>query len=154
MSLPELDLIHCFGTLIDPDPEPCKRDVQPDRGIQVYAWTNAGVVIVAGLLVDKMGNRLGLIMFTSFCLLGSALFALVRAPQLPPLAMTPPFPTPVGTQAQKRAHRHTPRETRCTSKSIPIAMHCVSSFVFVGLPLGPAISGWTSMGHCPPTSTL
>jgi len=111
LSLPELDLTHSLGTLIDPDPEPCKRDVQPDRGIQVYAWTNAGVVIVAGLLVDKMGNRLGLIMFTSFCLLGSALFALVRAPQLPPLAMTPP-PYPRGhTGTETGTQTHTERDS-------------------------------------------
>lgn len=52
--------------------------VQYNAMYTVYAWTNAFVVIIAGLMVDKLGNRLGLILFTSFCLVGSAMFALVR----------------------------------------------------------------------------
>ncbi|XP_013788173.1 major facilitator superfamily domain-containing protein 1-like [Limulus polyphemus] len=42
----------------------------------IYAWTNAIVVIAAGFLVDKLGNRLGIFLFSSFCVLGSSIFAL------------------------------------------------------------------------------
>ncbi|BFY99342.1 hypothetical protein BsWGS_02382 [Bradybaena similaris] len=41
----------------------------------VYAWTNAVVVIAAGFLIDKLGNRVGVFFFSSLCLLGSSTFA-------------------------------------------------------------------------------
>ncbi|XP_070563686.1 lysosomal dipeptide transporter MFSD1-like [Ptychodera flava] len=42
----------------------------------IYAWTNAVVVLGAGFLVDKLGNRVGLFLFSGLCLLGSSVFAL------------------------------------------------------------------------------
>ena len=44
----------------------------------VYAWTNAAMVVIAGYFIDKVGNRLGGILFALCCLVGSSLFALVR----------------------------------------------------------------------------
>ncbi|XP_063399238.1 major facilitator superfamily domain-containing protein 1-like isoform X1 [Mytilus trossulus] len=41
----------------------------------IYAWTNAVVVIGAGFLIDKLGNRIGLFLFSFLCVLGSATFA-------------------------------------------------------------------------------
>ncbi|XP_059159078.1 major facilitator superfamily domain-containing protein 1-like [Physella acuta] len=41
----------------------------------IYAWTNAVVVICAGFLIDKLGNRVGVFLFSSLCLLGSSTFA-------------------------------------------------------------------------------
>jgi len=41
----------------------------------IYAWTNAVVVIGAGFLIDKLGNRVGVFLFSSLCLLGSSTFA-------------------------------------------------------------------------------
>lgn len=41
----------------------------------VYAWTNAVVVIAAGVLIDRLGNRVGLLLFSFLCLLGTAVFA-------------------------------------------------------------------------------
>ncbi|KAK7099982.1 lysosomal dipeptide transporter MFSD1-like [Littorina saxatilis] len=41
----------------------------------IYAWTNAAVVIGAGFLIDKLGNRVGVFLFSSLCLLGSSTFA-------------------------------------------------------------------------------
>lgn len=42
----------------------------------IYAWTNAVVVIMAGFLIDKLGNRFGVFLFSFLCVLGSSLFAL------------------------------------------------------------------------------
>lgn len=42
----------------------------------IYAWTNALVVIMAGFLIDKLGNRFGVFLFSFLCVLGSAIFAL------------------------------------------------------------------------------
>ncbi|XP_075908648.1 uncharacterized protein LOC116954658 isoform X1 [Petromyzon marinus] len=42
----------------------------------IYAWTNAVVVIAAGFLIDKLGNRVGVFLFSLLCVLGSATFAL------------------------------------------------------------------------------
>lgn len=42
----------------------------------IYAWTNAVVVIGAGFLVDKLGNRLGIFLFSSLCVAGTSIFAL------------------------------------------------------------------------------
>ncbi|KAG1944484.1 major facilitator superfamily domain-containing protein 1 [Pimephales promelas] len=42
----------------------------------VYAWTNAVVVIMAGFLIDKLGNRFGVFLFSFLTVLGSAIFAL------------------------------------------------------------------------------
>lgn len=42
----------------------------------IYAWTNAVVVIGAGFLIDKMGNGVGVFLFSFLCLLGSGIFAL------------------------------------------------------------------------------
>ncbi|XP_011455684.3 major facilitator superfamily domain-containing protein 1 [Magallana gigas] len=41
----------------------------------IYAWTNALVVIGAGFLIDKLGNRLGVFLFSFLCVLGSCTFA-------------------------------------------------------------------------------
>lgn len=40
-----------------------------------YAWTNAAMVIIAGIIVDRLGNHLALALFSFNCLLGSSLFA-------------------------------------------------------------------------------
>ncbi|KAG2455571.1 major facilitator superfamily domain-containing protein 1 isoform X1 [Polypterus senegalus] len=42
----------------------------------IYAWTNALVVIMAGFLIDKLGNRCGVFLFSFLTVLGSAIFAL------------------------------------------------------------------------------
>ncbi|XP_063962507.1 major facilitator superfamily domain-containing protein 1-like isoform X1 [Lytechinus pictus] len=42
----------------------------------IYAWTNAVVVIGAGFLIDKVGNPVGLFLFSGLCLTGSCIFAL------------------------------------------------------------------------------
>ncbi|XP_063286680.1 major facilitator superfamily domain-containing protein 1-like [Pelobates fuscus] len=58
----------------------------------IYVWTNALVVIVAGFLVDKFGNRFGLFLFSLLTVLGSAIFALGShykgTPYLLPLMLT------------------------------------------------------------------
>lgn len=41
----------------------------------IYAWTNAIVVIAAGFLIDKLGNRIGVFLFSFLCVLGSSTFA-------------------------------------------------------------------------------
>jgi MFS family permease len=41
----------------------------------IYAWTNAVVVIAAGFFIDKLGNRIGVFLFSFLCLIGSATFA-------------------------------------------------------------------------------
>ncbi|KAL3867696.1 hypothetical protein ACJMK2_040566 [Sinanodonta woodiana] len=41
----------------------------------IYAWTNAVVVIAAGFLIDKVGNRIGVFTFSFLCVLGSSIFA-------------------------------------------------------------------------------
>ncbi|XP_051877488.1 major facilitator superfamily domain-containing protein 1-like [Pristis pectinata] len=42
----------------------------------IYAWTNAVVVILAGFFIDKLGNRVGVLLFSFLIVLGSATFAL------------------------------------------------------------------------------
>ncbi|KAM6407467.1 lysosomal dipeptide transporter MFSD1-like [Rhynochetos jubatus] len=42
----------------------------------IYAWTNAVVVILAGFLIDKLGNRFGVLIFSLLTVLGSSIFAL------------------------------------------------------------------------------
>lgn len=42
----------------------------------IYAWTNALVVIMAGFLIDKLGNRFGVFLFSFLTVLGSSVFAL------------------------------------------------------------------------------
>lgn len=42
----------------------------------VYSWTNAFVVIFAGVFIDKYGNQIGALLFSSFCVIGSCVFAL------------------------------------------------------------------------------
>ncbi|GBM32894.1 Major facilitator superfamily domain-containing protein 1 [Araneus ventricosus] len=42
----------------------------------VYSWTNAFVVIGAGFLIDKYGNQVGALFFSSLCVIGSCIFAL------------------------------------------------------------------------------
>ncbi|XP_005935597.1 major facilitator superfamily domain-containing protein 1 [Haplochromis burtoni] len=58
----------------------------------IYAWTNAVVVILAGFLIDKLGNRFGVFLFSFHCVLGSSLFALGShfkgSPYLLPLMLT------------------------------------------------------------------
>jgi MFS family permease len=41
-----------------------------------YSWTNAVMSVFAGILVDKLGNHLALMLFSLNCVVGSALFAL------------------------------------------------------------------------------
>ncbi|XP_013401779.1 major facilitator superfamily domain-containing protein 1 [Lingula anatina] len=41
----------------------------------IYAWTNAVIVLGAGFLIDKLGNRVGVFLFSSLCVLGSSTFA-------------------------------------------------------------------------------
>ena len=40
----------------------------------IYAWTNAILVIFAGFLIDKLGNSIGLFLFSFLCLTGSSIF--------------------------------------------------------------------------------
>jgi len=40
----------------------------------IYAWTNAVLVIFAGFLIDKLGNSIGLFLFSFLCLVGSSIF--------------------------------------------------------------------------------
>ncbi|KAM4632054.1 lysosomal dipeptide transporter MFSD1-like [Discoglossus pictus] len=58
----------------------------------IYAWTNAVVVIMAGFLIDKLGNRFGLFLFSFLTVLGSSIFALGShfkgTPYLLPLMLT------------------------------------------------------------------
>ncbi|MCJ8729073.1 hypothetical protein PDJAM_G00012190 [Pangasius djambal] len=58
----------------------------------IYAWTNAVVVIMAGFLIDKLGNRFGVFLFSFLCVLGSSIFALGShfkgSPYLLPLMLT------------------------------------------------------------------
>ncbi|KAM8961474.1 lysosomal dipeptide transporter MFSD1-like isoform 1-T1 [Pelodytes ibericus] len=58
----------------------------------IYAWTNALVVILAGFLIDKLGNRFGLFLFSFLTVLGSSIFALGShfkgTPYLLPLMLT------------------------------------------------------------------
>ncbi|KAK1794825.1 hypothetical protein P4O66_009895, partial [Electrophorus voltai] len=57
----------------------------------IYAWTNAVVVIMAGFLIDKLGNRFGVLFFSSLAVLGSAIFALAshfKGTYLLPLMLT------------------------------------------------------------------
>lgn len=42
----------------------------------IYAWMNAVVVLAAGFLIDKLGNRIGLFLFSFLCVIGSSIFAL------------------------------------------------------------------------------
>ncbi|XP_048408495.1 major facilitator superfamily domain-containing protein 1 isoform X2 [Stegostoma tigrinum] len=42
----------------------------------IYAWTNAVVVILSGFLIDKLGSRVGINLFSFLVVLGSATFAL------------------------------------------------------------------------------
>ncbi|XP_069761284.1 lysosomal dipeptide transporter MFSD1 isoform X2 [Narcine bancroftii] len=41
----------------------------------IYAWTNALVVILAGFFIDKVGNCVGIFLFSFLIVLGSATFA-------------------------------------------------------------------------------
>ncbi|XP_065649290.1 major facilitator superfamily domain-containing protein 1 isoform X2 [Hydra vulgaris] len=41
----------------------------------VYAWMNAIVVIGAGVLIDKFGQRVGALFFSTLCVIGSMTFA-------------------------------------------------------------------------------
>nr|XP_046233254.1 major facilitator superfamily domain-containing protein 1-like [Scatophagus argus] len=58
----------------------------------IYAWTDAVVVFMAGFLIDKLGIRFGVFLFSSLCVLGSSLFALGShfkgTPYLLPLMLT------------------------------------------------------------------
>ncbi|XP_046702929.1 LOW QUALITY PROTEIN: major facilitator superfamily domain-containing protein 1-like [Silurus meridionalis] len=56
----------------------------------IYAWTNA--VSLARFLIDKLGNRFGVFLFSFLCVLGSSIFALgshfKASPYLLPLMLT------------------------------------------------------------------
>uniref|UniRef100_A0A8C5R290 Lysosomal dipeptide transporter MFSD1 n=1 Tax=Leptobrachium leishanense TaxID=445787 RepID=A0A8C5R290_9ANUR len=58
----------------------------------ICAWTTAVVVIMAGFLIDKLGNGFGLFLFSFLTVLGSAIFALGShfkgTPYLLPLMLT------------------------------------------------------------------
>ncbi|KAM9372522.1 lysosomal dipeptide transporter MFSD1-like [Phaethornis superciliosus] len=58
----------------------------------IYAWTNAVVVILAGFLIDKLGNRFGVFVFSLLTVLGSSIFALGShfkgSPYLLPMMLT------------------------------------------------------------------
>ncbi|KAJ7427739.1 hypothetical protein WISP_04345 [Willisornis vidua] len=58
----------------------------------IYAWTNAVVVILSGFLIDKLGNRFGVFVFSLLTVLGSSLFALGShfkgSPYLLPMMLT------------------------------------------------------------------
>ncbi|XP_063286678.1 major facilitator superfamily domain-containing protein 1-like [Pelobates fuscus] len=58
----------------------------------IYAWIDAVAVILAGFLIDKLGNRFGLFLFSFLIVLGSAIFALGShfkgTPYLLPLMLT------------------------------------------------------------------
>nr|XP_005294442.2 major facilitator superfamily domain-containing protein 1-like isoform X4 [Chrysemys picta bellii] len=58
----------------------------------IYAWTNALVVILAGFLIDKLGNHFGVFLFSFLTVLGSSIFALGShfkgTPYLLPLMLT------------------------------------------------------------------
>ncbi|EDO41128.1 predicted protein [Nematostella vectensis] len=41
----------------------------------IYAWTNAVIVLLAGILIDKLGNGVGALLFSSMCLIGVSTFA-------------------------------------------------------------------------------
>ena len=41
----------------------------------VYAWMNALVVVGSGILIDKLGHRVGALIFSSLCVIGSIIFA-------------------------------------------------------------------------------
>lgn len=41
----------------------------------IYAWTNAILVIGAGVLIDRLGNTVGVLLFSFLCLLGTSTFA-------------------------------------------------------------------------------
>lgn len=59
------------------DCDGCLRMSDDDYNLlyAIYAWTNALVVIGAGFLIDKLGNRLGVFLFSFLCVLGSCTFA-------------------------------------------------------------------------------
>ncbi|XP_066833981.1 LOW QUALITY PROTEIN: major facilitator superfamily domain-containing protein 1-like [Anser cygnoides] len=42
----------------------------------IYTWINAVVVILAGFLIDKLGNRTGVFVFSLLTMMGSSVFAL------------------------------------------------------------------------------
>jgi MFS family permease len=42
----------------------------------IYAWTNAVMVLIAGFMIDKLGNKFGLFLFSFMCVLGASIFAL------------------------------------------------------------------------------
>ncbi|XP_042654589.1 major facilitator superfamily domain-containing protein 1-like [Tyto alba] len=58
----------------------------------IYAWTNAVVVILAGFLIDKLGNRFGVFVFSLMTVLGSSVFAVGShfkgSPYLLPMMLT------------------------------------------------------------------
>lgn len=41
----------------------------------VYAWMNAAVVVGSGVLIDKLGHRVGALLFSTLCVVGSTIFA-------------------------------------------------------------------------------
>ncbi|EGD83363.1 major facilitator superfamily transporter domain-containing protein 1 [Salpingoeca rosetta] len=61
--------------------------VQYNLLYSIYAWTNAAMVIGAGFLVDKAGNRLSLLLFSGLCLVGASIFALGVSLKLYPLML-------------------------------------------------------------------
>ena len=42
----------------------------------VYSWTNMLMSLVAGVMVDRLGKSKSMYLFVSFCLIGSAVYAL------------------------------------------------------------------------------
>ncbi|XP_061911872.1 major facilitator superfamily domain-containing protein 1-like isoform X1 [Entelurus aequoreus] len=84
----------------------------------ICAWTNAVVVILAGFLIDKLGNRFGVFLFSFLCVSGSSLFALGShfrgTPYLLPLMLTGRFLFGSG------------------NGSLSIVQNCITAFWFKG----------------------
>jgi len=72
--------VYCFD-----QPSVLSADIQTRLGIDsfqynlmysVYSWSNMVMVLVSGLLVDKLGARLCCLLFTAIILSGQLVFAL------------------------------------------------------------------------------
>ncbi|PFX25632.1 Major facilitator superfamily domain-containing protein 1 [Stylophora pistillata] len=69
-----IDKIHSNGTHCSSGLE--LTETQFNLLYAIYAWTNAIVVVLAGFLIDKLGNPIGALLFSSMCLAGTSVFAI------------------------------------------------------------------------------
>ncbi|RMX44324.1 hypothetical protein pdam_00018870 [Pocillopora damicornis] len=69
-----IDKIHSNGTHCTSGLE--LTETQFNLLYAIYAWTNAIVVVLAGFLIDKLGNPIGALLFSSMCLAGTSVFAI------------------------------------------------------------------------------